>query len=69
MLKHLEFVVYCIETYRAAKGINGRIIFNELLNSKAINYIDEVYDALHTFGDKQIVWNIDDYLSHLGASV
>jgi len=64
MLKHVDFVVYCIETYKNAKSMNGRTAFNELLKTKAINYIDESYDALHTFGDEHIVWNIDDYLAH-----
>ena len=64
MLKNIDFVVYCIEIYKNAKGLNGRIAFNELLKTKAINYIDECYDVLHTFGDDHIVWNIDDYLVH-----
>jgi len=67
MLKHIDFVVYCIEIYRNAKGLNGRVAFNELLKTKAINYIDESYDTLHTFGDEHIVWNIDDYLAHRGV--
>jgi len=63
-LKHTDFVVYCIETYKGKKDIGGEKAYQTLKEAGAIDYIDENYEALHTFGDDQIVWNIDEFLSN-----
>jgi len=63
-LRHTEFVVYCIETYKGRKNIDGKTAYRRLKESGAIEYIDKNYDALHTFGDEHIVWNIDEYLKN-----
>ncbi|MCL2444143.1 MAG: DUF3791 domain-containing protein [Treponema sp.] len=61
-LKHTEFVIYCIETYKGKKDLNGKAAYELFKNAGAIEYIDNNYGALHTFGDEHIVWNIDEYL-------
>ena len=61
-LRHLDFVIYCIETYKGMKNLDGKTVYQNLKEAKAIEYIDENYSALHTFGDGNIVWNIDEYL-------
>ena len=61
-LKHLEFVIYYVETYKGIKNMDGKTAYQNLKEAGAIEYIDENYDALHTFGDENIVWNIDEYL-------
>jgi len=68
-LKNMEFVTYCIETYKGRKKIDGYTTYRRLKDAGAIEYISENFDALHTFGDEQIVWNIDEYLkNHSGSS-
>ena len=66
-MKHVEFVVYCIETYKASKNLSGQEAYNRLHDLGAVNYIDGSYDALHTFGDDAIVWNIDEYIRNKSA--
>jgi len=66
-LKHMEFVVYCVETYKGRKNLDGRTAYQTLKDAGAIEYIDENYGALHTFGDEHIVWNIDEYLKNHSA--
>jgi len=61
-LQHIEFVVYCIETYKGRKDLDGKTAYQRLKSSGAIEYIDKNYAALHTFGDDHIVWDIDEYL-------
>ena len=61
-LKHTEFVIYCIETYKGKKKLDGKAVYQKLNKTGAIDYIDNNYNALHTFGDEHIVWNIDEYL-------
>jgi len=59
-LKHTEFVMYCIETYKGRKNLDGKTAYQKLKEAGAIEYIDANYAALHTFGDEHIVWNIDE---------
>jgi hypothetical protein len=61
-LRHLEFVIYCVETYKGMKNLDGKTVYQNLKEAGAIEYVDENYGALHTFGDENIVWNIDEYL-------
>jgi len=63
-LKHLDFVTYCIETYKGRKNLDGKSAYQKLSKTGAIEYIDTNYDALHTFGDEYIMWNIDEYLNN-----
>jgi hypothetical protein len=63
-LKHTEFVIYCIETYKCRKNLDGKTAYEKLKEANAIEYIDTHYNALHTFGDEYIVWNIDEYLKN-----
>ena len=61
-LKHIEFVIFCVESYKIIKNIDGKTVYKRLKEAGAIEYIDENFGALHTFGDENIVWNIDEYL-------
>jgi len=61
-LRHTEFVVYCIEIYKGKKDLDGKSSYQKLKDAGAIEYIDKNYEALHTFGDDDIIWNIDEYM-------
>lgn len=63
-MKHIEFIIYCIETYKAAKKLSGQEAYNILRETGTVDYIDRCYDALHTFGDEAIVWNIDEHINN-----
>jgi len=62
--QHIEFIVYCIETYKGKKNIDGRTVYQKFKETGAIEYIDNNYGALHTFGDDHIVWNIDEFIKN-----
>ena len=64
-LKHTEFVIYCIETYKGRKNLDGKMVYEKFNKTGAIEYIDKNYNALHTFGDEHIVWNIDEFLKNV----
>jgi hypothetical protein len=68
-LKNTEFVIYCIETYKGRKNINGKAVYQLLKSAGAIEYIDKNYAALHTFGDEHIVWNIDEFLKNTSGKM
>jgi len=61
-LQHIEFIMYCIETYKGRKNLDGKTTYQKFKESGTIEYIDSNYSALHTFGDEYLVWNIDEYL-------
>jgi len=61
-IKHTEFIIYCIETYKGRKNMDGKTVYQKFRDTGAIEYIDKNYAALHTFGDEHIVWNIDEFL-------
>lgn len=63
-IRHLDFVMYCIETYKGMKNMEGASVYHQFEETGAIEYIDDNYDALHTFSDENIVWNIDNYLNN-----
>jgi len=63
-LKNIEFISYCIEIYKGHKNIDGAQAYTLLKNTGAIEYINANFEALHTFGDDYLVWNIDEFLKN-----
>lgn len=57
-----NFVVYCIEEYKAAKGLDGRGVIDLFNRYHVIDYIRDYYEALHTTGRQYIVDDISMYI-------
>lgn len=57
-----NFVVYCIEEYKAAKKISGRDVIELFNRYSVIDYIRNYYEALHTTGRQYIVDDISMYI-------
>ena len=64
MLKHREFVIYCIEEYRWAHKLTGRQTISIFKKYNIYDFIEQSYDALHTYGSDDILWNLQDYIAH-----
>ena len=62
MLKHIEFVIYCLEEYRSAKKLTGRQVIAVFDKYRVYDFIENSYDALHTFSGDEIAWNISRYM-------
>ena len=45
-----NFIVYCIEEYKNAKGMNGKNVIDLFNRYRVIDYIRDYYEALHTTG-------------------
>lgn len=56
----IKFIVYCIEEYKDAAGLNGKSV---------IDYIRNYYEALHTTGRQYIVDDIRMYLEARKSSM
>ena len=57
-----NFIVYCIEEYKNAKGMNGKSVINLFNRYRVIDYIHDYYEALHTTGRQYIVDDISMYI-------
>ena len=58
MSNNAEFIAYCLEEYKAAKGMTGKEVIALFKQYKIIDYIVTSYGALHTMGGLAIVEDI-----------
>ena len=56
------FKVFCLERYKQEHGISGRETFRLFREYGVLDYLDSFYDVLHTFGDRYIVADIDEFI-------
>jgi len=61
--KIVTFVAFCIECYKAIHGISGREVAGLFRRYGVEKYLYEEYDMLHSFGERQIVAYIDEFIS------
>ena len=57
-----EFIAYCMEEYKAAKGITGKEAITLFKKHNIIDYIVACYGALHTMGGLAITEDIDSLI-------
>ena len=62
MSKEGNFLVYCVEQYRSAKGLSGKQVADLFNKFRVWDYIYSCFEALHTTGDKYIVEDFALYL-------
>lgn len=62
MSREGNFLVYCTEQYKSAKGLTG-IQVAELFSKYSVwEYIYACFEALHITGEKYIIEDIDLYI-------
>lgn len=59
----LDFMVYCIETYKNVKGLKGKDALELFNRYRVFDYIKATYEALHTTGKDYIVEDLDIYIN------
>ncbi len=62
MSKTLEFKVFCIEAYRAEKGLSGREAIRLFSQFGVLDYLGACYDVLHTTGRAYLIEDIDEFI-------
>ena len=63
MSREGDFIVYCAEQYKAAKGLSGRQISALFSRYRVWEYLYSCFEALHTTGTNYIVEDIDLYIN------
>lgn len=58
----INFIVYCIEEFKNAKGMNGKSVIDLFNRYHVIDYIRDYYEELHTTGRQYIVDDISMYI-------
>jgi len=62
MAGNADFIAYCLEEYKAAKGMSGKDVFALFKKHGVIDYVVACYGALHTMGGPAIVEDIDSLI-------
>jgi len=62
MSDNAEFIAYCLEEYKTAKGITGKEVITLFKKYNVIDYIVTCYGALHTMGGLAIAHDIDSLI-------
>ncbi len=62
MSKQGEFMIYCIEQYKAAKKLTGKQVSDLFSRYQVWDYIYSCFEALHTTGVNYIVEDIDLFI-------
>lgn len=60
----LDFIVYVIEEYKLKYDMSGKKVLELFDKYQVVEYIKQCYEALHTFGTREIIWNIDEYIKN-----
>jgi hypothetical protein len=59
----VKFKVFCIERYKYTYNLKGNEVLRLFKQYGVMDYIDSFYDVLHTFGDKYIVADINEFIT------
>ena len=61
-----DFVVFCMEIYKAEKNISGKEVYELFEKYGVLKYLQDGYDMLHTQGDSWLINDIDKFLEIRG---
>lgn len=61
-----DFVVFCMEIYKAEKNISGKEVYELFEKYGVLKYLQDGYDMLHTQGDSWLINDIDKFLEVRG---
>ena len=63
-----HFKVFCLERYKSKHHLRGDEAFNLFKEYEVLNYLDSFYDVLHTFGERYIVLDIEEFIAESQTS-
>jgi len=58
-----HFKVFCIERYKSQHSMKGDEVINLFMQYGVFDYLTSFYDVLHSFGEKYIIADIDEFIS------
>ena len=58
-----HFKVFCLERYKSEHHMKGKEAFRLFKEYGVLDCLSSFYDVLHSFGDKYIVADIDEFIA------
>ena len=59
-----RFKVFCLESYKSEHKMKGSDAFRLFREYGVLEYLNSFYDVLHTFGERYIVSDIDEFIKN-----
>ena len=60
----VKFKAFCLEQYKYTHNLKGIETLRLFKQYGVLDYLSSFYDVLHTFGDKYIVADIDEFIEN-----
>ena len=57
-----HFKVFCLERYKSEHKMKDKDAFRLFKKYGVLDYLDEFYDVLHSYGHQYLVKNIDEFI-------
>ena len=60
----LKFKLFCVEMYKLKYNMSGKEAIDLFNKYDVLNFIEDIYDVLHTLSDDIIVSDINEYINN-----
>ena len=60
----LKFKLFCVEMYKLKYNLTGKEVISLFNKYDVLNFIEDIYDVLHTLSDDIIVSDINEYINN-----
>ena len=60
----LKFKLFCIEMYKLKYNMSSKEVVNLFNKHNVLDFIEDIYDVLHTLSDDIIVGDINEYINN-----
>ena len=60
----LKFKLFCVEMYKLKYNLTGKEVIELFNKHDVLNFIEDIYDVLHTLSDEIIVSDINEYITN-----
>jgi hypothetical protein len=67
-LRIQDFVIFCLEEYKAAHNLRGEAAHRLFASSGAYDYLVSGYDILHSFGADYLIDDLDRFFEVRGLT-
>ena len=64
-----SFQVFCLESYRSAKGISGIKALNDFKHARVFDLLASGYEVLHTQSKNYLIAEITQYINNHDATL
>jgi len=65
MSKKADFLVYCLEIVKRARGLSGRQVYTLFEKYDLFNFVTDFYELLHVHGESYILEDIEERIAEL----